>query len=117
MYNPGGFRQEFHGLRLGRNFALVSLLTLAVGMAGKGWASEAAANVLIVLVSAYLLHGLGLLHGVVARKKINVGWLISVYALTLIWPPATLLLGAAAFVDSWMDIRARLHKGGQTGGG
>jgi hypothetical protein len=115
LYNPGGFRREFHGLRLGRNFALVTLGTLAVSMMASGWLAEVGANALIVLVAAYLLHGLGLLHGIVAAKGIHVGWLITVYALTLILPQSTLLLAVAAFADSWVDIRARIKKDGSAG--
>lgn len=115
LYNPGGFRREFHGLRLGRNFALVTVGTLALSMMASGWLAEVGANALIVLVAAYLLHGLGLLHGIVAAKGIHVGWLITVYALTLILPQSTLLLAVAAFADSWVDIRARIKKGGQAG--
>jgi hypothetical protein len=58
---------------------------------------------------------MGLLHGIVAAKGIHVGWLITVYALTLILPQSTLLLAVAAFADSWVDIRARIKKGGQAG--
>jgi hypothetical protein len=115
LYNPGGFRREFHGLRLGRNFALVTLGTLALSMMASGWLAEVGANALIVLVAAYLLHGLGLLHGIVAAKGIHVGWLITVYALTLILPQSTLLLAVAAFADSWVDIRARIKKDGSAG--
>ena len=115
LYNPGGFGREFHGLRLGRNFALAAVATLAVSMSASGWLGEVAANALIVIGAAYLLHGLALLHGVVEARKIHVGWLIAVYALTLILPQSSLLLAAAAFVDSWMDVRARLKKDGQVG--
>lgn len=115
LYNPGGFGREFHALRLGRSFALVTLGTLAVSLAASGWPAEVADNAMIVIVAAYLLHGMGLLHGVVAAKGIHIGWLLTVYALTLILPQSTLLLAAAAFVDSWMDVRARLKKDGQVG--
>ena len=110
LYNPGGFRREFHGLRLGRGFALVTLAALAATLAASGWLGEVAANVLIVLVAAYLVHGLGLLHGIVAAKQIHVGWLITLYAVTLILPQSSLLLAAGAFADSWMDIRSRIKR-------
>ncbi len=116
LYNPGGFGREFHGLRLGRNFALATLAILVTSMTAAGWLGEVAANALIVVVAAYLVHGLGLLHGIVAAKNINVGWLISVYAVTLLLPQSSLLLAAAAFADSWMDIRARIIKKDGQGG-
>lgn len=112
LYNPGGFRREVHALRLGRYFALATLGAVVVSMAASGWAAEVAANVLIVMAAAYLLHAMGLLHGVMAAKGIHVAWLITVYAISLIVPQAVLLFVAAAFIDSWMDIRARLIKGG-----
>jgi len=115
LYNPGGFGHEFRGLRLGRNFALLTLGTLAVSMMGSGWFGEVAANVLIVLVTVYLVHGMGLVHGIVAAKGLHVGWLIAVYAVTLILPQTTLLVAAGAFADSWMDIRARIRKDDKSG--
>ena len=115
LYNPGGFGHEFHGLRLGRHFALLTAGVLAVSMMGTGWLGEVAANVLIVLVTLYLVHGMGLVHGIVAAKGLHVGWLIAVYAVTLILPQSTLLLAAGAFADSWMDIRARIRNAGKGG--
>jgi len=116
LYNPGGFGREFRALRLGRHFAVVAMVVLAAAMAGGG-GGEAAGNALIVIMSAYLLHSFGLMHGVAEVKDINVGWLIAVYALTFILPQSALLLAAAGFVDSWIDIRARLEKSGGDGHG
>lgn len=115
LYNPGGFAREFQGLRLGRQYSGVALLALAGALAGDGWLGEVAGNALIVIMAGYLLHSLGLMHGVAEIKGINVGWLIAVYAMTFILPQSALLLAAAAFVDSWMDIRARIRRDG--GGG
>lgn len=111
LYNPGGFGREFYGLRLGRHFAVVTLVALLVSLTGSDWLSEMAANVLIVTVAAYLVHGLGLIHGFVAAKGLNVGWLLGMYGLTLLLPQTSLLLAAAAFADSWLDIRTRMGKG------
>ena len=117
LFNPGGFAREFRGLRLGRNFALLSLGALVASMVTSGWVAEVTANVLIVLVAIYLVHGMALIHGIVAAKGLRAGWLIAVYVVTFILPQSTLLVAAAAFADSWMDIRARIKKsanGGQS---
>jgi len=115
LYNPGGFSREFRGLRLGRNFALLSLAALVASMATSGWLAEVASNVLIVLVVVYLVHGMGLIHGIVAAKGLRAGWLIAVYVVTFILPQSTLLVAAAAFADSWTDIRTRIKKSDQGG--
>jgi len=115
LYNPGGFGQEFRGLRLGHNYALLTAGALAVSMVGSGWPAEVAVNVLIVLVAVYLVHGMGLVHGIVAAKGIHVGWLITVYAITFILPQSTLLLAAGAFADSWLDIRGRIKRADKNG--
>jgi hypothetical protein len=115
LFNPGGFAREFRGLRLGRNFAVLSLVALMASMMASGWLAEVATNVMIVLVVVYLVHGMGLIHGIVAAKGLRAGWLIAVYVVTFILPQSTLLVAAAAFADSWMDIRARIKKSDKGG--
>lgn len=110
LFNPGGFGREFRALRLDRNFALLTAGALAVNIIAPDWPAEVAANILIVLVAVYLIHGMGLVHGIVAAKDLHVGWLITVYAVTFIVPQSTLLLAAGAFADSWIDIRNRIKK-------
>ncbi len=109
LYNPGGFRREFHGLRLSRNFALLCTGVLAASLLSSGKLQELAANMMIVLVVVYLLHGLALVHGLVAAKGMRTAWLAGIYVLSLfILPQLALLLATAAFVDSWLDFRGRL---------
>lgn len=118
LYNPGGFRREFHDLRLSRNFALMCFAIMAVSLLTSGKAQELAANMMVVLVAVYLLHGLALLHGVVAIKGLHTAWLAGFYILGLfILPQLALLLATAAFGDSWLDIRARLSRNKPSGGG
>lgn len=109
LYNPGGFRREFHSLRLSRNFALLAFAVLAAALLSAGKVQELAANMIVVLVAVYLLHGLALLHGVVAARGMHTAWLAGVYVLSLfILPQLALLLATAAFIDSWLDFRGRL---------
>jgi Predicted membrane protein (DUF2232) len=115
LFNPGGFAREFRGLRLGHGFAVLTVAALAVTMVASGWPAEVAANVLIVLVAVYLVHGFGLVHGIIAAKGMRVGWLIGVYVVTFVVPQSTLLLAAGAFADSWMDIRSRIKKSDKNG--
>ncbi|RMD78579.1 MAG: hypothetical protein D6809_05515 [Gammaproteobacteria bacterium] len=108
LYNPGGFRREFHGLRLSRLFAF---LTLGVGILSlfPGPVGLVAGNVLLVLVVAYAVHGLALAHGVAAARRAHVGWLFALYVLAVVaLPQVALALAVAGWADTFVDFRGRL---------
>lgn len=105
LYNPGGFRQEFHRLRIKQKFALVlvSLMLLA--------------NFGIVIPSTWMLYlilplvfsGVALIHAVVAQKKLSSMWLVAFYALIML-PIVVEMVVLLALIDSWYDFRTRLNK-------
>jgi uncharacterized protein YybS (DUF2232 family) len=105
LYNPGGFRREFHALRLSPVIAVFCVVIMVGGsLVGLnpmllGWAGGL----------PLFLAGLGLIHGLVGLKKASVQWLIAFYvALVFLGPSLMMLLLVLAFVDSWLDIRGRL---------
>ncbi|WP_328189537.1 hypothetical protein [Marinobacter sp. OP 3.4] len=109
LYNPGGFRREFHGFRLSRGVAAVCVLLLLVApMAGinpllLGW----------VAGLPLLVAGIALVHGVVGLKKASNLWLVAFYALLVVQGfTISLLLMLLAIVDSWLDIRRRIRPAG-----
>jgi uncharacterized protein YybS (DUF2232 family) len=116
LFNPGGFRQEFHALRLGRWFAwpaLVILLGMSLGLSGKGGLlGQMALEMAMVVLSLYLLQGLAVAHGVVGLMKANVGWLVALYVLMMV-PQVAILVIVTGLFDSWLDIRARLAQAGK----
>lgn len=101
LYNPGGFGQEFHNLRIDRRVMAVLLALLLTGLAGveplNGW--------MMVFCVIPALSGLAMAHCVVARRNLGTGWLVLTYMLLLLVTPAIVVLG---FVDSWFDLRRRL---------
>jgi hypothetical protein len=104
LYNPGGFREEFHGLRLTPVYTALCLLPV---LAAEFWpGAEAVAGTGLIPV---MLAGLGLLHGVVARKRWGAGPLVVTYlGLFLMAPVVTPLLLMAAMADSFFDFRQKL---------
>ncbi len=111
LYNPGGFREEFHQLRLGRGPALAALLVLVLVTVTSGGVAHFASNLLILVVALFSFHGLALAHGVVAATGARKGWLVALYLLMLFMlPQAMVVLSAAGFADSWVDFRSRLKK-------
>lgn len=111
LYNPGGFRQEFHQLRLPQMLALITIAVMLVSMFAQQGAGMLAGNLMIVLVFFYLLQGLAIIHAVVAERELSVGWLVGLYLLMLIaLPQIAALLMLLGVGDAWLDVRKRLAK-------
>lgn len=105
LYNPGGWQQEFHQMRLHR----LSLVLLALAFMLLPSIGISAMFVLMVAMTPMLICGLALMHGIVARKRMGVQWLVATYALVLVLMPTSLLLLALlALIDSLVDFRSRL---------
>jgi hypothetical protein len=109
LYNPGGFRREFHGFRLSRGVAALCVLLLLVApVIGinpmlLGW----------VAGLPLLVAGIALVHGVVGRRNASNLWLVVFYALLVVQGfTISLLLMLLAIVDSWLDIRGRIKPAG-----
>lgn len=109
LYNPGGFRKEFHALRLSPAASAVCAITMVVG-------PFLGLNSMLLAWSAgtpLALAGLALVHGIVGRKQLSTQWLVMFYiAMVLLGPSLLILLVVLAFVDSWLDIRGRIKPAG-----
>ena len=105
LYNPGGFRAEFHALRLS---PLVAAIGLAVLILGKSLPGETA-RWLPVMITPFVVASIGLVHAVVAIKKLSRSWLIAFYTVMVIVGPYLIaLLIMLAVADSFIDIRKQL---------
>ncbi|KPQ28261.1 MAG: putative membrane protein (DUF2232) [Marinobacter excellens HL-55] len=109
LYNPGGFRKEFHALRLSPAIAVVCAVTMVIG-------PVLGLNSMLLAWAAgtpLFIAGLAIVHGVVGRKQLSGNWLAMFYvALVLLGPSLMLLILVLAFVDSWLDIRGRIKPAG-----
>lgn len=115
-FNPGGFGPEFRSLRLGRPMAVAAVVIIVLAGLASGWVGNLAANLLFLVGAMYSLQGLALAHAVAAILRAHSAWLIGLYVLMLLaLPQVALVLAAAGFADSWLDVRSRLaRKGGGT---
>ncbi len=102
LYNPGGFREEFHGLRLSvRELAVLVVLGvigMLLGLPGLG----------MLLWVPLLIGGIALVHGVIGLKGMNGLWLVAFYALLITTWPMILIVLLLAFIDVFADFRGRL---------
>ena len=101
LYNPGGFKTEFHQLRLEPEFAILLAGFILAAIAGvpplSSW--------LAIMCIPPLLGGLALMHNLVAFKKLGFSWLILAYLLALFVSPMVIILG---LIDSIMNFRKRI---------
>lgn len=118
VFNPGGFGEEFRRLRLGRPVAVAAAIIIVLASFATGWVGGLAINLSFVVGAMFFLHGLALVHGAVALLRAHAAWLIALYVLMAIaLPQVGLVLSAAGFADSWLDIRSKLAARKAGGGG
>lgn len=109
LYNPDGFRKEFHQLRLSPWLAAIIVILMTVSAFADGPALRR--WVVPVLTVPLVLSALGLLHWTVSYNKLSPGWLVGFYVLLVpllkIFFP---LLVATSLMDSWFDVRKRIER-------
>jgi len=111
LYRPGGFANEFRELRLGYWLLILAAVLLLAGMVvdGPGFLAQCA----LVVMTAFFIQGVAVVHGVVNRLRGNAAWLIGFYFLLLIGMPASFtLISALGFADGLVNFRARVRARG-----
>lgn len=105
LYNPGGFRQEFHQLRLAPVQALVcaaaAVYCLMQPAGYQAWAS--------VFSLPLLLAGIALIHAIVHARKMAVTWLVMLYIGLFLVGPLTVAIACLGIADTWLNLRNRLN--------
>lgn len=104
LFNPGGFRKEFHALRIEQKVGLLLVGCMMLAnfelLIPQSW--------MLYLVLPLIFSGLALIHAVVAAKKLSSLWLAVLYAL-IVLPLIANLVVLLALLDSWYDFRKRLQ--------
>jgi len=110
LFNPGGFRQEFHSFRLDKSAAVICSILLVWATVGSEPGSIAI-DLSFVISSFGGIAGLALVHHWVAAKNANVAWLTTLYILmAFIAPQIMVLLAIIGFADAWLDMRRFYQK-------
>ena len=106
LYNKGGFRQEFHQLRLSPivSSSIVALILVCYTF------SEVLGRWLPLLTVPLVFAAIGFIHWLVTNKELSKNWLGGFYAslivlLQLVYP----FLLSLAVMDSWFNIRNRIQ--------
>lgn len=104
LFNPAGFRPEFHQLRLGRPLATLALALFGAAVLS-GW--PLLINFMLVLGTLYTLQGVALVHAVAFKWQLSPAWLLLFYLLLI--PLLSQLVMALGVADAWADFRNRIQ--------
>ena len=105
LYNPGGFREEFHNIRIS---AVIGLILLAMVLLG---AILAPFTVIVVPIASLPLFiaGISLIHWLITLRGLGNAWVVVFYAVVVVFTqfayPIIVLL---ACLDGFFDYRKRL---------
>ncbi len=103
LYNPGGFRAEFHGLRyepaIAGTLVLLVLGVSSLGLDYRPWA--------VLFALPLSISGLGLVHARAAYRGYGFGYLTLFYLLWVFLDPVKLIVIGLAVADSLVDFRSR----------
>ena len=107
LYNPGGFRSEFHALALPGWMGAVALGS----MLGARFVAEGAGAFLLqvglVTLVPFLFVGLAVAHATAARFGLRPVWLVVLYALLLFVPQIVVLVAVLGVLDGWFRFRRK----------
>lgn len=112
LFNPGGFREEYLGLRLSRRAGGAAIAAVLVGLTGLlSGLTEVIVNAGLVLFALYLFVGMAVAHSLLTAKSTQRFWLIGLYVLLFIIPHLMVPLALLGLSDSWFDWRKRATTG------
>ena len=105
LYNPGGFGAEFRTFQVRSEVSYAALgLAIPILLLDEAmWAAE----LLLLSAPLFFLQGLAIVHSLAHAYSLHRGWLIGFYPL-LIAPHTEILIVGVGFLDSWVDLRARI---------
>lgn len=104
LYNPSGFKAEFHTLRLPYWYVAIALGVFFISALGPSWVSLMP----VILVPLFIM-GISLVHGVIAMGQLSSQWLMAFYISFLFFLPYMYaLLILVALLDILFDFRKRL---------
>jgi len=111
LYNPGGFKQEFLVLRLHPTLGLAALGIMALTQVGPASLEPFGVDLVFVMMAAFFMTGLAVVHGLNTNFGDHIGWLLGVYLLILLFPRQMMtLLAATGLADTWVDLRRRIRR-------
>lgn len=107
LYNPGGLREEWRKLQLGKPAAILMVVLIVVALLSK---HSGTINLVLAGLAIFVFQGIALVHGVVALLQQHKGWIIGMYVLLFLMPVQVgVLLAAFGIIDSLAGFRSQIE--------
>ncbi|WP_150048840.1 MULTISPECIES: hypothetical protein [Methylomonas] len=108
LYNPGGFRSEFLGIKGHAKLALATALTIAIAVLANGRLAEMCWNVLLVMLVLYTCIGTAVLHACFAKMKGNRFMVPFLYLTLTMIPHVMIIVALCGLTDNWLNLRDKI---------
>ena len=108
LFNPGGFRKEFLGLRVHSRMSYFCLILISLALASSGTLSEFAFNMCILMFVLYLAVGVAVLHYLISVTTAKRFLLTTMYLVLFFIPHALLPVMLLGLTDTWLDWRSKV---------
>jgi len=101
LFNTGGFQQEFHSLRLGKEAVIAFAISIGLSVV---FSLSLFAIIASALTFVFFIQGLSVLHCITKQRGLSRNWLIGMYA--ILWLPLTMiLLSILGMADNFFRLR------------
>lgn len=108
LFNPGAFGDEFRALQLGRPAAIVTALLMGLTLTPLSDSLSLLADCLPVMLVAFGVQGLAIVHAIVRLRQKSKAWLVTMYVLlVLMMPQMVMMLATLGVLDQWFNFRKR----------
>jgi hypothetical protein len=105
LFNPGGFRDEFAGLKLPEMLLYPCLAGIGMLLIAGEDKLPVLRDLLIITVFLYLFQGISAIHRTVRKRKLSTAWLVGMYSLLVFLPQMVLFVAFLGMADSWSGNR------------
>ncbi len=108
LFEPGAFGSEFRELQLGRPSAIVTAVLMGLTLTPLSDSLTLLADCLPVMLVAFGIQGLAIVHAIVKLREKSKAWLVTMYVLlVLMLPQMVMMLATLGVLDQWFNFRKR----------
>lgn len=108
LYNPGGFRIEFLGLKGHAKIAMATIALIAGAVLTSGMLAELCWNIVLVLLVLYTFIGTAALHACFAAAKGSRFMVPFLYLTLVLIPHVMIIVALVGITDNWLDLRKKI---------